>query len=157
MFSAVYKRDYPKMSCTQGLEQLLQITLKGEDHFSLLLRSVHLTVCLAVLIQKILLSMCLNIFSLFQFGLLANIWSSNFLQHWNVFRNTHRTISHCSLDQLSLSPIQHCRLLCWHCLVGTPACPLNTLTQEAAVKKLTAQKQSQHMCFLLQFSELGMN
>lgn len=144
------------MSCTPGLEQLLQITLKG-DHLSLLLRSVHLPACLAVLIYKILLSVDLKIFSWFQFALLANIWSLNFLNHWNVFRNAHRTISYWNLDQLSLSPIQHCRLVCWHCLVGTPACPLNTLTKEVAVKKLISQKQSQHMCFLFQFSEPGMN
>lgn len=145
------------MSCTPGLEQLLWITFKGEDHFSLLLRSVHLPVCVAVLIYKILLSMGLKNSSWFQFVLLASTRSLNFLHHWNVFRNAHRTISHCNLDQLSLSPIQHCRLLCWRCLVGTPACPLNTLTEEAAVKKLTAQKQSQHVGFLFQLSELGMN
>lgn len=50
------------MPCTPGLEQFLQVTLKSEDHFSLLLRSVHLPVCLAVLIHKILLSLCLKIF-----------------------------------------------------------------------------------------------
>lgn len=144
------------MSCTPGLEHLLQITLKGEDHFRHLLRSVHLPACLAVLIYKILLSVGLKKFSWFRFTLLDSIRSLNFLQNWNVFRNAHRTISQCNLDQLSLSPIQHCWLLCWY-LVGTPACPLNTLTEEAAVKKLTAQKQSQHMCFLFQFSELGMN
>lgn len=50
------------MSYTPGLEQLLQITLQGKDRFSLLLRSVHLPVCLAVLIYRILLSVRLKIF-----------------------------------------------------------------------------------------------
>lgn len=50
------------MSCTPGLEQLLRITFKGEDHFSFLLRSVHLPVCVAVLIYKILLSVGLKKF-----------------------------------------------------------------------------------------------
>lgn len=117
----------------QVLNRYYRLPLTGQGHFSL--RNTDLLVCLAVLVYKILLSLCLTNSPQFQFALLDSISSLHFQYHWNVFKNSCRTIFHCCLDQQTLPPIQHHRLPCWDCLSETPVWPLNTHTGRGCSKK----------------------